>query len=158
MTEGMDWSVWRWLLEKNRVREIADRATAALERAKRNAKATWSNELRMAYDELASQDLKNQPREKGLVKEGQTIAPEIKLKAKQVKKADDQAERARLDAEATFDEAERRMSASMAREGARQALKSYDLRESAIRKAQEFAVESPRNNETRSDSKYSAIR
>ncbi len=142
MTEGMDWSVWRWLLEKNRVREIADRATAALERANKKVKATWSNELKTAYDELVSQDLTHR-REKSLAKEGPTIAPEIKLWAKQVKKADDEAERARLEAEATFDEAERRMSASMAREGARQALKSYDLRESAIRKAQAAALSFP---------------
>ena len=25
MTEGINWSAWRWLIEKRRVREIADR-------------------------------------------------------------------------------------------------------------------------------------
>ncbi len=141
MTEGMDWSVWRWLLEKQRVREIADRATAALERADKKVKATWSHELKSAYDELASQDLRTHRGEKSPVDGGQSVAPEIKLRAKQVKQADDKAERATLEAEATFDEAERRMSAGMAREGARQALKSYDLRESAIRIAQTSAAD-----------------
>ncbi len=31
MTEGTEWGVWRWLLEKKRVREIADKARAALD-------------------------------------------------------------------------------------------------------------------------------
>ncbi len=125
------------------MREIADRATAALERADRKVKATWSDELKKAYDELVSQDPnpRTHRREEGQVTGDQTIAPETRLKARQVKKADDEAARATRDAEATFDEAERLLSASMAREGARQALKSYDLRERAIRMAQECAVE-----------------
>ncbi|HYL11830.1 MAG TPA: hypothetical protein VEV41_02280, partial [Terriglobales bacterium] len=61
------------------------------------------------------------------------------LTAKRVKEADDKAEHCRLDAEDTFDEAERRFSADMAREGARKALKTYDLREAAIRKAEAAA-------------------
>ena len=43
---------------------------------------------------------------------------------------------ARLDAEDTFDEAERRLSAGMAREGARKAIESWELREKSIRKAE----------------------
>ncbi len=143
MTDGMDWSVWRWLLEKHRVREIADRATAALERANRKVKATWSDELKQAYDELLIENLSPTPRRraKTRIENSHVIAPEIKHWAEQVKKADDEAEQATLLAEATFDQAERRMSASTARKGARQALKSYDLRETAIRKAEEYAME-----------------
>jgi hypothetical protein len=44
-----------------------------------------------------------------------------------------------LDAEATFDEAERRMSARMAREGAQKAADSWELHEKAIRKAEALA-------------------
>ena len=50
--------------------------------------------------------------------------------------ADEEAERARLDAEDTFDEAERRMSTDLAREGAGKALRTYELREAAIRKSE----------------------
>ena len=38
MTEGMEWGVWKWLLEKRGVQEIADRATAALHEADRRSK------------------------------------------------------------------------------------------------------------------------
>ena len=58
---------------------------------------------------------------------------------KGVKEADDTAETKRLDAEDAFDEAERRMSTAMAREGARKALETYDLHEKAIRKAEAAA-------------------
>ena len=49
MTERTHWSVWRWWLEKERVREIADRATAALDEADEKIKATWSSDLMRAY-------------------------------------------------------------------------------------------------------------
>jgi len=53
-----------------------------------------------------------------------------------VKEADDQAHHARMDAERTFDEAERRLSTSMAREGCKKAIHSWDLHEKAIRRAE----------------------
>ena len=53
-----------------------------------------------------------------------------------MKEADDTAETKRLDAEDTFDEAERRLSTEGARQGARKALETYDLHEAAIRKAE----------------------
>jgi len=56
-----------------------------------------------------------------------------------VKQADDEAENARLDAEETFDEAERQLSSSMARQGAEKAIDSWDRREKAIRKAEALA-------------------
>jgi len=143
MTAGMEWSVWKWLLEKKGVREIADRATAALDQADEKAKAAWSDELKIAYLDLADQDdkPKRARRESGKKKEeSNSIDPEIRLTAQRIKEADDAAERARLDAEDTFDEAERQMSASLAREGARKALKTYDLREHAIRKSEAAAA------------------
>jgi hypothetical protein len=139
MTEAMDWSVWRWLLEKSRVREVADRATAALDRADKRAKAAWSEELKNAYSELVNGDarLKGNPDGGTTVREDcDSVRPEIRLTAKRIKQADDQAERARLDAEDTFDEAERQMNTSLAREGACKALRTYDLREKAIAKSE----------------------
>ncbi|HYL11727.1 MAG TPA: hypothetical protein VEV41_01740, partial [Terriglobales bacterium] len=56
MMEGMDWSAWKWLLERQRVREIADRATAALDDADKKVKSAWSADLKMAYSELVAQD------------------------------------------------------------------------------------------------------
>jgi hypothetical protein len=139
MTAGMDWSVWRWLLEKGRVRAIADRATAALDREDSKVKATWSDGLKRAYNDLVDQDEKPKRRrqpEQDKNDETDTIDPAVMRVAKQVKEADDKAERARLEAEDTFDQADRRMSTRLAQEGARKALKTYDLRESAIRKSE----------------------
>jgi hypothetical protein len=53
-----------------------------------------------------------------------------------VKDADERAQRAVAEAESLFDEAERRMSAELARQAAKKALESYDLRERAIGKAE----------------------
>jgi hypothetical protein len=93
MTEGQEWGVWKWLTEKRRVREAADRATEALREAREKAG-------------------------------GRRTA------------ADAEAQKATDDAEVMFAEAERKMSASLAREAAKKALESYDLREKAIRKAE----------------------
>lgn len=136
MTEGMEWGVWTWLLEKSRVQEIADRATAALHEADRKVKAAWSDELKTAYKELVEQEKPKRGRRQEKDPEGVNIAAEVRLKAKKVKQAYDEGQRARVDAEDTFEEAERRMSTDLAREGARKALESYDLREHAIRKAE----------------------
>jgi hypothetical protein len=46
------------------------------------------------------------------------------------------AERAHLDAENTFDEAERQLSTRLAREGCAKAIASWELHEAAIRKAE----------------------
>jgi hypothetical protein len=56
-----------------------------------------------------------------------------------VKEADDDAFNAHEDAEELFAEAEKTMSTSMAREGARKALQAYDLHEAAIREAEALA-------------------
>jgi hypothetical protein len=141
MKEGTEWGLWRWLLEKGRVREIADRATAALDEADMHVKAGWSDDLKRAYQELVDQENRKRVRRQANDPSPETanIAPEVRLAAKRVKEADDEAERVRLDAEDTFDEAERRMSTELAREGARKALQTYDLRETAIRRAERVA-------------------
>jgi hypothetical protein len=120
MSEARDWSVWHWLMEKGRVRKTADRATEALGEQETKVKAGWSEELRKAAENGRSRSLD----------------PELKLALRELKQAEDAAEASRLDAEATFDEAERRLSAAMAREGAQKAIASWELREKAIRKAE----------------------
>jgi len=125
MSEAADWGLWKWLLEKSRVQEIADRATAALANADKRVKASWSEELKKAYAGL----------EEG--RKGNGIAPHLRLAAQKVKAAYEKGQRARMEAEETFEQAERTMSTEMARVGARKALESYDLREGAIRRAEE---------------------
>jgi hypothetical protein len=71
------------------------------------------------------------------------IDSDAQLTVKKVKEADDEAYRARMDAEETFDEAERQLSTSLAREGCRKAIHGWELHEKAIRKA-EAAIHSLR--------------
>ena len=137
MTAGKEWGVFKWLMEKRKVRGIADRATAALNDAEDKVKATWSDELKKAYNHLATQD--------GEATKGKQSAkakafdPEVLAIAQKVLEADEETERQRLDAEDTFAEGERQLSTAMAREGAGKALATYDLHEKAIRKAEAAA-------------------
>ena len=133
--------MWHWLLEKGRVRAAADRAVDALGEAEKKVKASWPDDLKMAYQELEAQaaferNARAKHRYEKANEEARDVDHEIKLAVKRVKEADDEAENARLDAEATFDEAERLLSASMAREGAQKAIDSWELRMKAIRKAE----------------------
>ncbi len=143
MTEGTQWGVWKWLLEKKRVRAIADEARAALDQVEMKVKATWSDDLKIAYNQLVSQDGDvKQARQKAKLGKKQ-VAPKIDTHVTtvvtRVKEADDDAYNAHEDAEDLFAEAEKRMSTSMAREAARKALEAYDLHEAAIRKAEALA-------------------
>lgn len=143
MTEGLEWGVWKWLMEKKRVRAIADEARAALDQCEMKIKLTWSDDLKIAYNQLVSDDdgpkrsrrkAKDQKPAKANGTDSRTLAA-----AKRIKEADDDAYNAHEDAEDVFAEAERRMSTSMAREGAKKALVAYDLHEAAIRKAEALA-------------------
>jgi len=141
MNEAKNWGVWRWLWEKSKVRATADRAVDALAEAERKVKASWSDDLQKAYREVEALvslngNLKSKRRYEKAQQEAKDIDPEIKRAVERVKEADDTAERARLDAEATFDEAERRLDTDMAREGAQKAIDSWELREKAIRRAE----------------------
>ena len=147
MEEAKEWSVWRWLLHKPRVRASADRAVDALGEEEKRVKAFWSDDLKKAYRELeAQQAFEKSPRSKQRYQrakeEAKDVAFQIKQAVQKVKEADDEAETARLDAEDTFDVAERRLSASMAREGAEKAIYSWELRMKAIRKAEALARKS----------------
>ena len=140
MTAGMEWGVWKWLMEKRKVRVIADRATAALNEAEDKVKATWSDDLKKAYNYLATQEGAAKGKRAAKSKDAAKPSdPEVLATAQKMFEADVETERQRLDAEDTFAEGERHMSTSMAREGARKALATYDLHEKAIRKAEAAA-------------------
>ncbi len=121
MSEALDWSVLKWLREKKRVRQIADRANDLLDRRLEDTHALWDKELLAAYRNGGA-------------------GP-----ARRLRQADEQARHARRDAEATFDEAEKQLSTALAREGCRQAIRSWELYEKAIRLSQDAAdLPSPR--------------
>lgn len=137
MTEAVNWSVMRWLKEKKRVRKTSDIANDKLDAVDREIKASWSDELKAAYAELPKIGM---PAEQGIQLNSNgnkaAIDPEVVLLAKALKQADEEAYRAHLLAEDTFERAEVRLSTSMAREGSRQAITSWELKEKAILQSQ----------------------
>jgi len=136
MNEAMDWSVFTWLLEKSRVRETADQANAALDASERAVKTHWSDEARAVYKKLTAKAAKAARKRQTDPKWEQTVEPAILVLLDELVHADDAAEHARIDAENTFDEAEKRLSVTMAREGCRKAIHSWSLHEKAIRRAE----------------------
>jgi hypothetical protein len=131
MTEAMGWSVVRWLKEKKRVRKTADLANACLDRLDQEVKARWNDELKAAYSELGGNSGRGAQRPHKQTSQGSD--PQVILLAKKLKESDDEAYRVRMDAEDTFDEAEKKLSTRLAREGCRKAIDSWDLHEQAIR-------------------------
>ena len=134
MTEAMGWSVVKWLSEKKRVRKAADLANAGLDRLDQEIKTRWSEELKAAYSELGGNRGGGAQRQHKQTSQG--IDPQVMLLAKKLKESDDEAYRVRMDAEDTFDEAEKKLSTRLAREGCRKAIDSWDLHEQAIRKSE----------------------
>jgi len=119
MMDAMNWSVMKWLREKKRVRATADKANGALDRLNEEIKLTWPDRLHSEYKVLRAR-----------------VGPESNSSGNgtflgKVKAADDEAARARADAEGTFDEAERQLSTRLAREGCRKAILSWELYEKA---------------------------
>lgn len=138
MNEAMEWSAFKWLFEKSKVRETADRANAALDRLERRVKSHWSEEEKAAYKAISTRTSAASRRYEEIQQPLEAVDPHITLLEK-VHEAHDAARRARSDAEATFDEAERQMSTSLAQEGCKKAIHSWQLHERAIRKAEEVA-------------------
>jgi hypothetical protein len=140
MKQGMEWGVWKWLLEKKRVRGIADHARAALDELEMKVKLTWSDDLKITYNHLVEENGNSKRTRKQTKDAKQTTKrpsdPKIMTVVKAIKEADDEAYNAHEDAEDLFAEAEKKMSTSMAREAAGKALVAYDLHEAAIRKAE----------------------
>jgi len=147
MTEGLEWGVWKWLLEKKRVRAIADKARAALDDCEMKVKLTWPDDLKLAYNQLVTENgEEKRARRKTKSKDEKPTATNgidarALAKIKSIQEADDAAYNAHEDAEDVFAEAERKMSTRLAREGARMALVAYDVHEAAIRKAEALARE-----------------
>lgn len=134
MKQGIEWGVWKWLTEKKRVRQTADKATEALDSTELKVKQGWPEELKQAYDALVDEEFSSAKKGKKTGFDG--IDPAILNLARDVKSAFDEKETCRLAAEDTFEDAERKLSTEGARQGARKALETYDLHESAIRKAE----------------------
>jgi hypothetical protein len=134
MNEAMDWSTFKWLFEKPRVRAMADRANAALDHLEKSVKGQWSEELKSAHKVLSGKSRCRQ--EDQQPSHAQSPDPQISLLMEKVVEADKAAHRARMVAEETFDEAEKQMSVSLAREGCKKAIHSWELHEKAIREAE----------------------
>lgn len=141
MSDAIDWSVFKWMFEKPRVREAADLASDALDRLEQTIKANWCDELRIAYSEVSAQSAKPPRRTPKGRQALQPVDPQIRLLAEEIREADDAARWARMDTEEIFDEAERYLNITLAREGCQKAIHSWELHEKAIRKA-ESAMES----------------
>jgi hypothetical protein len=107
--EAKEWGVWRWLLEKSRARRTADAAWKALDKYEHQVKGAWSAERKKAFRE-----------------------------EKALHAAEAKAHEAHMAAEAQFDDADRRLSASMACEGAQMAIDAWTKREKYIRKLEAF--------------------
>lgn len=124
--EAKDWSVWRWLVEKKRARSTADAAWEALEACEAKVRAEWHEEWLEAY---------GRPRSRRYA----GLAPEIRAHLDRLHEEDEEARQAREKAEAQFDEADRRMSTTMACVGAQMAIDAWELREKFLRKAASLA-------------------
>ena len=146
MKEAMDWSVFKWLWEKTSVRETADVANASLDRLNRRIKKQWDEDLQDAYRRLSAEPKKGNGKANGTP----ALDAELQQLIQQVKVTDEKAHAAREDAEQTFDLAERQMNTSLAREGCKKAIHSWNLHEKAIREAEALVEHSQRNNETSS--------
>jgi len=136
MTEALAWSVLTWLREKKMVRKIADQANAALDQLNQAVKDRWPSEARAAYEALVQQAAGNTKPPGGNGSNSRGTNARATLGVKKVKEADDEAYAARMDAEETFDTAEKQFSTALAREGCRKAIRSWEMHEEAIRKAE----------------------
>jgi hypothetical protein len=119
------------------VRKAADQANAALDRVSEELRQSWPDHIRSAYHAVGTSnpDLKpnSRPGQKTLAKDSRDF-----VIARQLKDADDEAFRARMAAEKTFDDAEKRLSTSLAREGCLKAIQSWELHEKAISESEKF--------------------
>ena len=129
MADATKWSVLTWLREKKKVRKTADQANASLDELAESVKQAWPASARIAYEALAPKGSHRSIDHESMNGEG--------LVAK-CKRADDEASRARMVAEETFDRAERLLSTALAREGCAKAIRSWELKEKAIRLAEDL--------------------
>ena len=134
MTEAMAWSVMKWLREKKRVRKTADQANAALDQLSALTRRRWPDPIRVAYEVLLAPATATAHEQQKLARP--FSSSDAALTARKMKESDDEAYRARMDAEEAFDQAEKLLSTRLAREGCNKAIHSWDLHEKAIHKAE----------------------
>src|ERR1035441_3542622 len=89
MNQARDWGVWRWLMEKGRVRSAADRANDALGELEEKVKAAWGGDLKKAYRELEAQaalngNAKAKRQSEKAEEEVKNVSPELKLAVQKV--------------------------------------------------------------------------
>jgi hypothetical protein len=142
MNEAMAWSVMKWLRQKKTVRKVADQANAALDQLNLAVKEHWPADIRAAYDARAQQCGPTVKAHSRSESNSPTKIAQTNHSVKKVKAADEEAYRARMEAEETFDIAEKQLSTALAREGCRKAIYSWELHEKAIRIA-EALIASP---------------
>ncbi len=136
MAEAMDWSVLRWLWEKQAVREAADKANATLDRMYRKVTNAWGEEIKAAYEDLEAESTAKGRGHKSKAVETKGSESEAAIFAKKAKQSHDKAYRARMDAEKTFDDAEAQLNTDLAREGCQKAILAWELFEKTIRLAE----------------------
>jgi hypothetical protein len=132
MSEAIRWSVMKWLREKKRVRHMADHANEALDRLSDEIRQRWPENLREAYKALPA--YKPGENSNGRVRQSE-ISSKLQsdwLLARKLKDADDQAYRARMAAEQIFDDAEKKLSTMLAKEGCVKAIQAWEMHEAAI--------------------------
>jgi hypothetical protein len=139
-----DWGLWRWLLEKRHARQTADAAWAAFDEYEHKVKTGWSEDIRKAWREAeteaaAAADGRAKRAYEKAKAEAKGIDADIKAKVRLLHEADTEAYKARMDAEAQFDEADRRLSSALACEGTQMAIDAWVMREKFIRKMETLA-------------------
>jgi hypothetical protein len=132
MTEALGWSVMKWLQQKKRVRSTADQANLALDQLSASLKQGWPESLKAAYAALGQNGT---ARARLARSPFPSFDPATVHLATKLKQADEQACHARMDAEKTFDEADRKLSTALAREGCRKAILAWELHQKAIEQA-----------------------
>jgi hypothetical protein len=99
-------------------------------------KDRWPAHVRAAYESVGKQSADKMEARQSNRPTSPNIDGRTFLSAKKVKAADEEAYRARMHAEETFDLAEKQLSTALAREGCRKAIHSWELHEKAIRMAE----------------------
>lgn len=137
--EAKDWGMWQWLTGKSKLRRTADAAWEALDEYEAGVKASWSEDLQKAWREAetraaASADGRAMRSYEKAKEAAKGVSADIKLAAQRLQQADAEAYKMRMAAEAHFDEADRRMSTSMACEGSQMAIDAWLQREKFVRK------------------------
>jgi hypothetical protein len=140
-----EWGVWKWLTDKKKMRDAADKAWAAFDEVEAKVRGTWSDDLQKAYAELSAHAAvpeggaaakKKYDKTK---KDAEGVAAPVKTQARKLRDADQEAYAVRMEAENMFVEAEKRMNTGMARDAAQKAIDAYAAREKVIRKFETVA-------------------